>query len=219
MERPFIDRRDAGRQLADRLGVYADRHDVVVLGLPRGGVPVAYEVAVALRAPLDVLPVRKLGMPWQPELAMGALSSNGALYVNQDLISEAGVTGAELDDVLSVERAELARREQRYRGDRAPVPVTDRVAVIVDDGMATGASLIAAARALASLHPARIVAAVPVAPIGARDRIGDAVDEFVSLQLPPNFMSVGQFYVDFDQTRDEEVSELLARAASLRTDD
>ena len=222
MDRPFTDRRDAGRQLAARLAARlaahhaaasAGRGDVVVLALPRGGVPVAFEVAAALHAPLDVLPVCKVGMPWQPELAMGAVSSNGAQYVNDALVREAGIAPARLQAELETAREELARRETRYRGARTPVPVAGRVAIVVDDGMATGASLAAAARALASLHPARIVAALPVAPVDARHRIGAAIDELVCVQQPPGFMSVGQYYDDFGQTSDAEVRELLERAA------
>ncbi|HKT98614.1 MAG TPA: phosphoribosyltransferase family protein, partial [Paraburkholderia sp.] len=153
MERPFTDRREAGQMLAAQLAPYAGRRDIVVLALPRGGVPVAFEVAEALRAPLDVLPVCKLGTPWQPELAMGALSSNGAQYVDETLIREVGVSEAQLQSALALARIELGRREARYRGTRAPVPVAGRVALVIDDGMATGASLKAAARALASLGP------------------------------------------------------------------
>ncbi|NIE68996.1 phosphoribosyltransferase family protein, partial [Burkholderia sp. Ax-1719] len=154
MERPFTDRRDAGRLLAAQLvAPYGGRRDVVVLALPRGGVPVAFEVAQALDAPLDVLPVCKLGVPWQPELAMGALSSNGAQYVDETLIREAGVSEPQLQSALALARIELGRREARYRGERAPIPVAGRVALLIDDGMATGASLKAAALALASLGP------------------------------------------------------------------
>ncbi|MFX1672373.1 phosphoribosyltransferase family protein [Paraburkholderia sp. A2WS-5] len=214
MERPFTDRREAGQMLAAQLASYAGRRDIVVLALPRGGVPVAYEVAGALRAPLDVLPVCKLGTPWQPELAMGAISSNGAQYVDEALIREAGVSQAKLQSVLSLARIELGRREARYRGARAAVPVAGRVALLVDDGMATGASLKAAARALASLGPARIIAALPVAPASARARLAGAVDDFVCVQTPSSFMSVGQFYFDFDQVDDDTVRDLLDRAAT-----
>ena len=226
MDRPFADRRDSGRQLAQRLAAaWGRRDDVVVLALPRGGVPVAFEVAAALRAPLDVLPVCKVGMPWQAELAIGALSSNGAQYVDRALVREAGISPSQLEDAIDEARAELARREARYRparpartapGSDSPVEalsVAGRVAIVVDDGMATGASLKAAVLALASLRPARIVAALPVAPPDARGRLGDAVDEFVCVATPPNFMAVGQFYADFGQTSDDEVRALLDRAA------
>ncbi|HTH59930.1 MAG TPA: phosphoribosyltransferase family protein [Paraburkholderia sp.] len=217
MDRPFTDRRDAGRQLAQRLTGWAGRDDVVVLALPRGGVPVAYEVAAALRASLDVLPVCKVGVPWQPELAMGAVSSNGAQYVDDAMVREAGIAPARFEAQLEHAREELARREALYRGARAPVPVAGRIAIVVDDGMATGASLKAAARALASLGPARIVAALPVAPADARRRIGDAVDELVCARQPPRFLSVGHYYDDFGQTDDTEVSELLDDAARRAT--
>ncbi|WP_322051258.1 phosphoribosyltransferase [Paraburkholderia bannensis] len=215
MERSFSDRREAGRLLAAQLvASYGARRDVVVLALPRGGVPVAFEVAQALDAPLDVLPVCKLGVPWQPELAMGALSSNGAQYVDEALIREAGVSEPQLQSALALARIELGRREARYRGARGPLPVAGRVALLIDDGMATGASLKAAALALASLGPARIVAALPVAPAGARERLAGAIDDLVCVKTPLSFMSVGQFYADFDQTDDETVRDLLDRAAA-----
>ncbi|MBN3852896.1 MULTISPECIES: phosphoribosyltransferase [unclassified Paraburkholderia] len=220
MNRPFTDRREAGRQLAAQLvAPYGGRRDVVVLALPRGGVPVAFDVAQALGAPLDVLPVCKLGVPWQPELAMGALSSNGAQYVDEALIREAGVSEAQLQSALALARIELGRREARYRGERAAVPVAGCVALLIDDGMATGASLKAAALALASLGPARIVAALPVAPAGARARLDGTVDDFVCVQTPASFMSVGQFYADFTQVDDETVRDLLDRAAAGSSDE
>lgn len=217
MERPFTDRRDAGRLLAAQLSAYTDRRDVIVLALPRGGVPVGYEVAQALRVPLDVLPVCKLGLPWQSELAMGALSSNGAQYVDGALVRTAGVSEAQLQSAMALARIELGRREARYRGERAPLAVAGRVAILVDDGMATGASLKAAARALATLGPARIVAALPVAPSDSQDRLGGTVDEFVCVRMPAVFYAVGQFYLDFDQVSDETVRELLDRAAADST--
>ena len=219
MERPFTDRREAGRLLAAQLSAYADRRDVVVLALPRGGVPVGYEVARALRVALDVMPVCKLGVPWQPELAMGALSSNGAQYVDAALVRTAGVSEAQLQSAMALARIELGRREARYRGERAPLAVAGRVAIVVDDGMATGASLRAAARALATLGPARIVAALPVAPAGSQDRLRGTVDEFVCVRMPTAFHAVGQFYGDFDQVSDETVRDLLERDASENTHD
>ncbi|WP_233863301.1 phosphoribosyltransferase [Paraburkholderia adhaesiva] len=214
MERPFTDRREAGRMLAQHLGAYAGRRDVVVLALPRGGVPVAFEVAAALGAPLDVLPVCKLGVPWQTELAMGALSSNGAQFVDEALVRETGVSAAQLQSAIATARIELGRRELRYRGERPPTPVAGRVVLIVDDGIATGASLKAAARALASRGPARIIGAMPVAPAGARERLGGAIDDLVCVLTPMQFYSVGQFYLDFEQVDDETVRDLLDRAAS-----
>jgi putative phosphoribosyl transferase len=213
MERPFTDRREAGRMLAQRLGAYAGRRDVVVLALPRGGVPVAFEVAAALGVSLDVLPVCKLGIPWQAELAMGALSSNGAQFVDEALVRETGVSAAQLQSAIATARIELGRREARYRGERPGEPVAGRVVLIVDDGMATGASLKAAARALANRGPARIIGAMPVAPAGARARLGDAIDDLVCVHVPTQFFSVGQFYLDFDQVDDETVRDLLDRAA------
>ncbi|WP_118181242.1 phosphoribosyltransferase [Paraburkholderia phosphatilytica] len=215
-ERPFANRADAGRELARLLTHYAARSDVIVLALPRGGVPVAFEVAKALAAPLDLLVVRKLGVPYQPELAMGAIASGGALYVDRHLVRDACVDTAQFDAVLARERGELARREAQYRGTRAPLAVADRVAIVVDDGMATGASLRAAALALRARgetdRPVKIVAALPVAPYSAAARIGDTVDEFVCVKTPMRFISVGQYYVDFQQTEDDEVRALLDAA-------
>jgi putative phosphoribosyl transferase len=214
-ERPFANRADAGRELARLLTHYTARSDVIVLALPRGGVPVAFEVAKALAAPLDLLVVRKLGVPHQPELAMGAIASGGALYVDRHLVRDACVDSTQFDTVLARERSELARREAQYRGTRAPLAVAGRVAIVVDDGMATGASLRAAALALRAREtdgPAKIVAALPVAPYSAAARLGDTVDEFVCVQTPVRFISVGQYYVDFQQTEDDEVRALLDAA-------
>ncbi|WP_322106856.1 phosphoribosyltransferase [Paraburkholderia sp. J41] len=232
MERPFTNRQEAGRLLAARLCGYAGRRDVVVLALPRGGVPVAFEVARALRVALDVLPVCKLGVPWQAELAMGALSSNGAQYVDSAIVRETGVSEAQLQDALALARIELGRREARYRpirdhdgrderdecDGRAPLAVAGRVAIVVDDGMATGASLKAAALALASLGPARIVAALPVAPAGAPARLAGAVDECVCVRTPHAFHSVGENYLDFEQVSDETVRALLDAANDSAAD-
>jgi putative phosphoribosyl transferase len=194
MDTVFDNRIDAGRALAALLGAYAGRDDVLVLGLPRGGVPVGFEVARALDADLDVLVVRKLGVPIQPELAMGAIASGGAFYLDDSIVRYTGVTQAELDAVIARERNELARRESAYRGTRGPLYVEGRVAIVVDDGMATGATMKAAAMALRDRKPARIVA------------------EFVCVMRPRNYFGVGQFYVDFSQTSDEEVSSLLKQA-------
>jgi putative phosphoribosyl transferase len=214
MDRIFANRAEAGHALAQRLRAYASRDDVIVLALPRGGVPVAAEVAMALHAPLDLLMVRKLGVPWQEELAMGAIASGGALYVDRRLMREADVTEPEFERVLAEARLELARRESLYRGGQTPFQtpfdVTARIAIVVDDGMATGATLHAAARALRSRAPAKIVAALPVAPSDGRARLGDAIDEFVCAMTPRVFFSVGQFYQDFAEVTDDDVRTLLA---------
>jgi putative phosphoribosyl transferase len=229
MQPVFIDRADAGRALAKRLGAYAKRDDVVVLALPRGGVPVAYEVARALAATLDILVVRKLGVPWQPELAMGALASGGALYVDAALVRELALSQHDFDSVLAQERIELARRERLYRiapamaaatpaaavkATASTADLTGRIAIVVDDGLATGASLKAAVRALRSRTPAKIIAALPVAPPGAAAKFSGDVDQFVCVLTPPHFVAVGQFYADFSETSDDDVRALLARASS-----
>jgi len=208
----FTDRAAAGRALADRLQAYAGRKDVVVLGLPRGGVPVAWEVSRALRAPLDLLIVRKLGVPRQPELAMGAIAGAGATYIDQKIVASYGVSVRQLDEIIAAESLELIRRHALYCGKREAVPVEGRTVVVVDDGVATGASMRVALVALRSAKPAWIVVAVPVAPPEAQELIGTAADEFVSVLSPPDFRSVGQYYRDFVQTTDEQVRGLLGRA-------
>lgn len=212
MHRPFADRADAGRALARHLKAYARRDDVVVLALPRGGVPVAYEVARALHAPLDVLVVRKLGLPWQSELAMGAIASGDAQYVDEELLRDVALSQEDFDRVLTQEREQLARREALYRDIKhAAIDVTGRVAIIVDDGMATGASMKVAVRALRARAPSKIVAALPVAPADAANRLAHEVDEFVCAMTPDLFFSVSQFYADFSETTDDDVRALLAR--------
>ncbi len=205
----FADRRSAGRLLAGQLAEFKGRPGVTVVGLPRGGVPVAYEVALALGAPLDVLIVRKLGVPWSPELAMGALASGGIVVENPDVMS--GIDGAPevLQSVLSKERGELQRREQRYRRGTAAAPVAGRTVVLVDDGAATGATLLAGVRSLAARGASRIVAAVPVASIEAAERLRAEADTFVALSTPSRFMAVGAFYASFPQVEDQEVIDLL----------
>ena len=212
MSSVFKDRREAGRELAQHLTAYANRDDVTVLALPRGGVPVAYEVASALGARLDVLVVRKLGVPMQPELAMGAIASGDAFYLDERIVEYAGVAKHELDAVIARERAELARREQLYRGAQTPLDIDGRIAIVVDDGMATGATMKAAAMSLRHARPAKIVAALPVAPVESEARVEQVVDEFVCVLRPHRYFGVGQFYIDFDQTSDEEVRELLDAA-------
>lgn len=184
----------------------------VVLALPRGGVPVAFEVAMALHAELDVLPVRKIGVPDQKELAMGAIASGGALYVDHDTMRAAHVSQAQFDSVLAHERVELERRETLYRGHRPPASVEGRTVLLVDDGIATGATMRAAVLALRARRPARIVAAVPVAPEGIEADFADVVDAFVCPAQPALFFSVGQHYEDFGETTDDDVRDLLHRA-------
>ena len=210
----FADREDAGRHLADALGHLAGT-DVVVLGLPRGGVPVAAEVARALHAPLDVLVVRKLGLPWQPELAMGAVAGvAGSLEEvrNEQVIRQAGVGDDALDEVRAREIAELRRRELAYRGDRPAVDVRGRTVVVVDDGLATGSTMRAAVAALRSQSPAAVVVAVPVGSPDTVARLAKEVDELVCVTAPRGFAAVGQVYADFRPTSDDEVRAALSGA-------
>ena len=208
---PFDDRRDAGRRLANRLLHLADA-DTVVLALPRGGVPVAYEVAMRLRAPLDVLVVRKLGVPGYEELAMGAIASGGLRVLNEHVIHQLGIPPDAIERAAQRESLELARRERAYRGDRLPVPVTGRTAILVDDGLATGASLRAAAEGLRQRAPERIIGAVPVGAPETCAQLGRIVDEMICLAQPVDFGGVGRWYHDFRQTSDEEVRRLLDAA-------
>lgn len=207
--RSFEDRVDAGRQLGERL---AEREwsDAVVLGLPRGGVPVAAEVARALDAPLDVLIVRKVGVPWHPELAMAAVGEEGAVVRNDGVIATAGVSRDELAAGERRERAEVEQRAVRFRGGRAPESLAGRTALIVDDGIATGASMRAACAIARARQAARIVVATPVAPADVVDALASDADEIVCLSVPPDFMAVGMHYVDFGQTSDAEVIDLMS---------
>lgn len=211
MHRYFRDRYDAGRALAALLRSEVRAAGAVVLALPRGGVPVGFEVAVALDAELDVLPVRKLGVPGERELAMGAIAAGGALYVEHGTMRITGVTQAQFDAVLAEEQLELGRRAALYRGDSPPVNVEGRITIVVDDGMATGASMHAAVRALRKQQPARVVIGLPVAPLGAEADFRSIADAFICVTSPPNFYSVSQYYEDFSETTDEEVRELLVR--------
>jgi putative phosphoribosyl transferase len=209
MREPFADRRDAGRALAGRLAHHAGRDDVVVLGLPRGGVPVADEVARALGAPLDVLVVRKLGVPGREELAMGAIASGGVRVLNHEVLASAGVSRREMEAVAEREGRELERRELAYRGDRDPVEVECRTAIVVDDGLATGATMRAAIRALRERRAAAIVVAVPVAAPEICAEIGALVDEIVCALTPERLTAVGLWYRDFAPTADDEVRAVM----------
>lgn len=209
----FADRLDAGRRLGARLE-HLRNEPIVVLGLPRGGVPVAYEVARSLDAPLDVIVVRKLGVPFQPELGMGAIGEDGIRIVNDEIVRMTGVSESDLAAVEARERAELERRAKRFRGDRRRTALAGRVALIVDDGIATGSTARAACRVARAQGASRVVLAVPVAPVGWTARIGPDADEYVALDTPEAFWAIGQFYADFSQTSDDEVVECLARAAA-----
>ncbi|HSL06934.1 MAG TPA: phosphoribosyltransferase family protein [Pseudonocardiaceae bacterium] len=200
----FVDRGDAGRRLGQRLQ-HLRGEDVVVLGLPRGGVPVAAEVAVALGAPLDVAVVRKLGVPLQPELAMGAIGEGGVRVLVPETIRRAGVTDEALADVERRERAELQRRAQRFRGDRTRLSLVGRTAVVVDDGVATGSTARAACQIARAQGAARVVLAVPVAPFNWTRELHDAADELIALVTPRLLRAIGQWYTDFSQSTDEDV--------------
>ena len=206
----FADRADAGRQLAERLRKYAGRDDVVVLGLPRGGVPVAAEVARALGAPLDVFLVRKLGVPGREELAFGAIALGGARVLNGDVLAALRIDDATIEDVARREQAELERRAEAYRGSTEPPDVRGRVAILVDDGLATGASMRAAVEAVRALGPQRVVVAVPAAAGETRSRLENHVDEVVCLIEPEPFFAVGMWYSDFSETSDDDVRAALA---------
>jgi putative phosphoribosyl transferase len=208
----FRDRIDAGQQLAEKLKAYADRSDVLVLALPRGGVPVGYEVAKQLRVPLDVFLVRKLGVPGYEELAMGAIASGGVRVINEDVVRYLGISDEVIDRVAQYEQQELERRARAYRGDRPSPAVKDQVVILIDDGLATGSTMRAAATALRKQVPARIVIAVPVSSTQACDDFRDEVDEIVCATTPEPFGGVGLWYQDFSQTTDEEVRRLLRRA-------
>ena len=214
---PFRDRRDAGERLAARL-TYLESEHPLVLGLPRGGVPVAAVVAARLHAPLDILVVRKLGVPFQPELAMGAIGEEGARVLESNVIRQAGITAGQIAAVETKERAEIERRAARYRDGRTPVPLSGRVVVIVDDGIATGSTALAAIQVARHRGAARVVLAAPVASAETARDLMSVVDEFVCVATPEDFGAVGRFYRDFSQTSDDEVASLLAtaRAASER---
>jgi putative phosphoribosyl transferase len=214
----FVDRIDAGKKLAEKLRAYAGREDVIVLGVPRGGVPVAFEVATALKAPLDILVLRKLGVPWQEELAFGAIAQGDVRVLDRRIMEMLGLTPSEVEKVAAKEKVELERREKAYRGDRPPLDVRGRTVVLVDDGIATGSSMRAAIAALRQMGPARIVLAVPVAPPSTCERLRAEVDDLVCVDMPESFYAIGQFYLNFSPVGDREVTDLLARSAGLASE-
>jgi predicted phosphoribosyltransferase len=209
---PFIDRRDAGRTLVTYLSRYAGRDDVIVLALPRGGVPVAYEVAQALGAPLDLFLVRKLGTPGHRELAMGAIASGGIRVLNEDVVRWYSIPESVIEAVVREEQQELERRERAYREDRPAPDLLNRIVILTDDGLATGSTMRAAAKAVRERQPSRVVVAVPV---GARETCAELAayaDEVICARMPEPFASVGQWYLDFNQTDDEEVRALMQKS-------
>lgn len=217
MSRPlFQDRRDAGRKLAAKLKDYAARQDVVVLALPRGGVPVAYEVARALGAPLDLFLVRKLGVPGHEELAMGAIASGGVTVLNDAVVQPLDIPQSVIDAVAKREQQELERRERVYRNGRQPIDLRDKTVILVDDGLATGATMAAAITGVRAQAVAKIVVAVPTASPETCEAFERAVDAIICAETPQPFWGVGMWYADFSQTSDEEVRELLARAAQTK---
>jgi len=209
----FRDRTDAGRQLTAQLAEYADRPDVLILALPRGGVPVAYEVARALHAPLDIFLVRKLGVPGHEELAMGAIASGGIHVLNEDVVRALRIPGEVIDAIAAEEQQELKRRERAYRGDRPTPQVRGKTVILIDDGLATGSTMRAAVAALRQQGPARIVVAVPVGAPETCAEFQEEADESICARTPEPFHAVGLWYGDFSQTTDEEVHDLLERAA------
>jgi len=209
---PFINRRDAGRTLATYLSRYAARDDVIVLALPRGGVPVAYEVAQALGAPLDLFLVRKLGTPGHRELAMGAIASGGIRVLNEDVVRWYSIPELVIEAVVREEQQELERRERAYREDRPAPDLRNRIVILIDDGLATGSTMRAAAQAVRERQPSRVVVAVPVGAGETCAELAAYADEVICARMPEPFSSVGQWYLDFDQTDDEEVRALLQKS-------
>ena len=208
----FLDRRHAGRVLASRLAHFAGRDDVIVLALPRGGVPVGYEVASALGAPMDVFLVRKLGTPGHRELAMGAIASGGVRVLNDDVVQWYGISDSAVERIAREEQAELERRERAYRDDRPSPDLADKVVVLIDDGLATGSTMRAAAQAVRAHRPARVIIAVPVGSPQTCAELAAVADEVICATTPEAFSAVGQWYVNFDQTDDDEVRDLLQKS-------
>jgi putative phosphoribosyl transferase len=212
----YRDRFDAGRRLATLLSSYANRQDVLVLALPRGGVPVGYEVARALNVPMDIFLVRKLGLPGYEELAMGAIASGGLQVANDDVVRQFNVPDDVIKSIAAGELRELERREQVYRAGRPPVDLTNKAVILVDDGLATGSTMRAAVQALRQSQPASILVAVPVGAPDTCANLREEADDVICAQTPENFSAVGRWYIDFSQTTDEEVCQLLNRAAHER---
>ena len=215
MNARFKDRKDAGRILADKLSKYTNHPNAVVLALPRGGVPVAYEVAQELGLPLDVLIVRKLGVPTHEELAMGAIASGGIRFLNRSVIESLRILPETLEAVERREALELMRREAIYRGNRSPIQVEGRIVILIDDGIATGSTMRVAIQLLRAQHVQKIIVATPAAPPSAKWEIEPLVDEFIAVVLPPDFYGVGQFYEDFAQMDDDTIYELVQMGAKI----
>lgn len=211
----FKNRNDAGAQLAEKLRAYADLRDVVVLGIPRGGVPVAYKIAEALQAPLDVFLARKLGVPGQEELAFGAIAAGGIRYLDSRIIQAAGISTGEIECIAEEVAKKLHERAILFRGDKPPLSVRGRTVILVDDGIATGASMYASVLALRQMEPSRLIVAVPVAPRDTCRWLKPSVDELVCIYAPEDFYAVGEFYEDFPQVSDAEVIDELRRAEHL----
>jgi putative phosphoribosyl transferase len=211
MSRVFRDRREAGDVLAQKLASYRETDDLLVLGLARGGVPVGWQVANALHAPLDVFLVRKLGVPQWQELAMGALASGGGVVINDSLVRSLDISEDQLQSAIERETEELHRREKAYRGDRPPIDVAGKTVILVDDGIATGASMLAAVRAVKANGPAQVVVAVPVGPASTCRELATEADDVICATMPPGFEAVGQVFADFHQVSDDEVREILSR--------
>ena len=212
----FKNRQEAGRRLASNLAKFKNRDDVIVLGIPRGGVPIAFEVATGLNLPLDVFVLRKLGVPGQEELAFGAIGSGGVRVLNPEIVQHCGISDLDIAAVTKLEGQELERRERLYRGNRPRLDVYGKTVILIDDGIATGSSILAAVRAIKEMRPAALVIATPVAPERTCNRLRHEVDELICVEMPEPFYGVGQFYQDFSQVPDQEVNELLDRASRKR---